>query len=107
VPEGVARIVDVKCPGSGEVEKNRWENLEHLRQGDELKFVIQSRDDYEWAAGQVRTRALSRRCEVLFAPVHDTLEGGTLAAWVLADRLPVRVQVQLHKVLWPGVLRGV
>jgi 7-carboxy-7-deazaguanine synthase len=107
VPPGVVRIVDVKCPGSGEVERNRWENLEHLRSSDELKFVIRDRADYEWAAGRVRERGLDRRCAVLFAPVHDALEPGEIAAWVLEDGLPVRVQIQLHKLLWPSVPRGV
>ena len=107
VPDGVIRVVDVKCPASGEVERNRWENIEHLKATDELKFVIADRTDYEWAARQVRERELMRRCAVLFSPVHDGLDPGELAGWVLADRLPVRVQVQLHKILWPGVTRGV
>jgi 7-carboxy-7-deazaguanine synthase len=107
VPAGVRRIVDVKCPGSGEADKNRWENLDHLREGDELKFVLAGREDYEWAAAQVRARGLERRCPLLFSPVHGILDPGELAGWVLRDRLPVRVQVQLHKLLWPGVERGV
>jgi 7-carboxy-7-deazaguanine synthase len=107
VPQRVIRIVDVKCPGSGEAERNRWENLEHLRPTDELKFVIRDRADYDWAATRLRERGLNRRCAVLFAPVHDALEPGELADWVLADGLPVRVQIQLHKILWPGVTRGV
>lgn len=107
VPEGVRRIVDVKCPGSGEAERNRWENLAGLRAGDELKFVIADRRDYLWAARQLRERALAGRCPILFSPVHDVLEPGRLAEWVLADGLPVRVQIQLHKLLWPGVERGV
>ncbi len=107
VPVGVRRIVDVKCPGSGEVERNHWENLDQLRDGDELKFVLASRDDYEWAARQVRDRTLDRRSPVLFSPVHGTLDPGEMARWVLEDRLPVRVQLQLHKMLWPGVEKGV
>ncbi len=107
VPRGVGRIVDVKCPGSGEVERNRWENLALLREGDELKFVLADRADYEWAAAQVRERALDRRAPVLFSPVHDELDPGEMARWVLEDRLPVRVQLQLHKALWPGVEQGV
>ena len=106
VPVGVRRIVDLKCPGSGEVERNHWENLDQLRDGDELKFVLAGRDDYEWAACEVRERALDRRCPVLFSPVHDTFDAGEMARWVLEDRLPVRVQTQLHKALWPGVERG-
>jgi 7-carboxy-7-deazaguanine synthase len=107
VPPGVKRIVDVKCPGSGMVDRNRWANLEDLRPGDELKFVIADREDYDWAARHVRDRGLPGRCPVLFSAVHVDLDPGRLAGWVLEDRLPVRVQVQLHKVLWPGVLRGV
>lgn len=107
VPVGVRRIVDVKCPGSGEVERNHWGNLDQLRDGDELKFVLASRDDYEWAARQVRDRTLDRRSPVLFSPVHGTLDPGEMARWVLEDRLPVRVQLQLHKMLWPGVEKGV
>lgn len=107
VPEGVVRIVDVKCPGSGESERNRWENLGVLRPADELKFVIADRDDYLWAASQVRARDLGGRSTVLFSPVHRGLDPGELGRWVLEDGLPVRVQVQMHKLLWPGVLRGV
>ncbi len=107
VPDGVMRIVDVKCPGSGEAGSNRWENLDVLREGDELKFVIADRGDYDWAAAEVRRRGLASRCPVLFSPVHGEMNPGELARWVLEDRLPVRVQIQLHKVLWPGVERGV
>src|SRR5262245_45023338 len=107
VPAGVRRIVDVKCPGSGECGRNRWENLDALREGDELKFVIAGREDYEWAAGVVRERGLGARATVLFSPVHEALVPGELARWVLDDRLPVRVQVQMHKVLWPESDRGV
>ena len=108
VPRGVKRIVDIKCPGSGESDRNRWENLEHLREGDELKFVLADRQDYVWAVEQIRSRGLTGSgCPLLFSPVHDQLDPGQLAGWVMEDRLPVRVQIQLHKVLWPGVLRGV
>ncbi len=107
VPDGVLRIVDVKCPGSGEAASNRWENIERLRPGDEIKFVIAGREDFLWAAAQVRGRGLADRGAVLFSPVHDEVEPGDLARWVLADGLPVRVQIQLHKVLWPGAERGV
>ena len=107
VPVGVKRIIDVKCPGSGESRSNRWENLEHLREGDEIKLVIADRADYDWAVRQIRARQLAGRCPLLLAPVHERLDPGELARWVLEDRLSVRVQIQLHKVLWPGVLRGV
>jgi 7-carboxy-7-deazaguanine synthase len=107
VPDGVRRIVDVKCPASGESGRNLWENLDRLRPGDELKFVIAGREDYEWARAKVGEGALAERVPVLFSAVHGGLEAGTLARWVLEDRLPVRVQVQMHKILWPGVERGV
>jgi 7-carboxy-7-deazaguanine synthase len=107
VPIGVKRIIDLKCPGSGEVERNLWRNLDVLRAGDEIKFVIADRADYEWAADTVRSRELSDKAIVLFSPVHGALPGGELARWVLSDSLPVRVQIQMHKQLWPGVVRGV
>ena len=107
VPEGVRRIVDVKCPGSGESERNRWENLDALRQGDELKFVIAGRVDYDWAAGVVRSRALHEKVTVLFSAVQERLPAGELARWVLDDGLPVRLQLQIHKILWPAAARGV
>ena len=107
VPEGVARIIDIKCPASGESARNHWENLEQLRTGDELKFVLTGREDYEWAASQIRERALAGRCPLLFSPVHGGLEPASLARWVLDDGLPVRVQLQMHKLLWPATTRGV
>ncbi len=107
VPEGVRRIVDVKCPGSGESDSNRWENLDALRPGDELKFVIADRADYEWASGELRSRALHERATVLFSAVHQLLPAGELARWVLDDGLPVRMQLQIHKILWPQAMRGV
>jgi 7-carboxy-7-deazaguanine synthase len=107
VPAGVRRIVDVKCPGSGCSDANRWENLNHLREGDELKFVLAGRADYEWAAEQISRRQLAARCPLIFTAVHGELNPGEMAGWVLEDRLHVRVQVQLHKQLWPGAGRGV
>ena len=96
----VSRIVDVKTPGSGEVEKNRWDNLAHLNARDELKFVLCDETDYEWAKALVVERALERVCPVLFSPAHGALDAPSLAEWILRDELPVRMQVQLHKVLW-------
>lgn len=107
VPAGVRRILDVKCPGSGMAHRNLWENLDHLRPEDEIKFVVADATDYAWAARTVVERSLARRCPVIFSPVHATLDPGELARWVLADRLPVRVQLQMHKYLWPGESRGV
>jgi 7-carboxy-7-deazaguanine synthase len=106
-PRAVA-IVDVKAPGSGESARMHWPNLDKLRAHDELKFVLADRADYEWARDLVRARGLRERCAaVLFSPVHEALRPGDLARWILADGLPVRLQVQLHKYLWPGVERGV
>lgn len=105
-PRAVA-IVDVKTPGSGESHRMEWRNLELLKPTDELKFVIAQRADYEWSRDLVREKRLAERCPVLFSPVHGVLDPGLLARWVLDDGLPVRVQLQLHKLLWPGVERGV
>jgi len=107
VPVGVRRIVDVKCPCSGMADRNRWENLEQLRDGDELKFVLADRGDYLWAVRQIRDRGLAGRCPILFSAVHGELAPGEVARWVLDDRLPVRVQLQLHKYFWPDLERGV
>ena len=96
----VARIMDIKAPDSGEVAKNRWENIPLLNAHDEVKFVLASAADYEWAADVVRREHLSDRCAVLFSPVQGTLSPTDLAEWVVRDHLPVRFQLQLHKVLW-------
>lgn len=96
----VRKVMDLKCPGSGESARNRWENLAHLLPHDQVKFVIADRADYEWAREQTRVHALATRCQVLYSPVADQLPPGQLADWILADRLPVRLQLQLHKVLW-------
>ena len=105
VDERVCRILDIKTPGSGEAGKNRYANLSHLTPADQIKFVICDRDDYEWARGKLRALQLNERCEVLFSPSHDELPAEALADWILADQLPVRLQVQLHKYLW-GDVRG-
>jgi 7-carboxy-7-deazaguanine synthase len=99
----VSRVVDLKTPDSGEVERNRWENLAALTGHDQLKFVICSRADYEWARDEVRGRALNEICEVLFSPAWEQQDAAELAGWILADRLPVRMQLQLHKLLWGDV----
>jgi 7-carboxy-7-deazaguanine synthase len=100
-------IMDVKAPGSGETHRVDWANLDRLGPRDEVKFVLKDRADYEWSRALVRERRLDRRGPVLFSPVHGGLDPGVLARWVLEDGLEVRVQVQLHKYLWPGVERGV
>jgi 7-carboxy-7-deazaguanine synthase len=100
-------ILDVKTPGSGESGRMDFSNLDRLRPADEVKFVIDGRTDYEWSRAVVLDRGLAGRCTVLFSPVHGVLDPGALGRWILEDRLPVRLQVQLHKYLWPGVPRGV
>jgi 7-carboxy-7-deazaguanine synthase len=106
--ERVVRIVDVKCPGSGESERNRWSNLKHLTPRDELKFVLSDRRDYEWAREVIRTHGLSERVNaVLLSPVFGKLEPADLAGWILADRLDVRMQLQMHKQIWSPTARGV
>ena len=102
----VSRIVDLKTPGSKEMARNFWENINDLNSKDELKFVLCDRQDYEWAKMLVLEKNLHRYCPVLFSPVWETLKPKDLAGWVLEECLPVRVQVQLHKLLWgdiPGV----
>ena len=93
-------VMDLKCPDSGEVERNRWANLAHLRPHDEVKFVLASRADYDWMREVVLRERLASRCGVLASPVWGELDAAELAAWVLADGLDVRLQLQLHKVLW-------
>ncbi len=100
-------ILDVKCPGSGMADRMRWENLALLRTKDEAKFVIKDRADYEWARSIVTQYELATWCTVLFGPVFGDLDLRQLAEWILADRLPVRLQVQLHKIIWDPDMRGV
>lgn len=108
LPEGVIRILDLKCPGSGEVERNLWSNLDHLNPRDEVKFVIASRTDYEWAREVVRKYGLEKRVHaVLFSPVFGEIEASDLAEWLVSDRLPVRFQLQMHKYIWEPTRGGV
>lgn len=108
VPAAVVKIMDVKCPGSGECDRNAWENLSRLTDRDQVKFVIADRVDYEFARDVVRRHKLETRCgAVLFSAVHGALPPARLAEWMLADRLPVRLQIQLHKHLWGAATRGV
>jgi 7-carboxy-7-deazaguanine synthase len=99
-------ILDVKCPGSGEVDKNRWENLERLREHDEVKFVIADRADYEWAKKTIAERGLAKHT-LLFSPVWGRMDMKALAEWMLADRVPARLQTQLHKHIWGADVKGV
>jgi 7-carboxy-7-deazaguanine synthase len=108
VPAGVVRIMDVKCPGSGEAGKTCWDNLALLGSRDEVKFVIRDRADYEYAKTVMeRGDWAPRVAAILFSPVHGILSASDLSAWVLADRLPVRVQLQVHKYIWEPGRRGV
>ena len=105
VDSRVARIMDLKAPGSGELERNRWQNLAELTSHDEIKFVLASEADYEWAKTVLRERKLDAVCPVLFSPVAGQQDAAQLAGWILRDGLPVRFQLQLHKLLW-GAERG-
>jgi len=102
IDERVSIVMDLKTPGSLECERNRYENIARLKSNDQVKFVILDRADYEWSRDQLAARNLAGRCEVLFSPVHERLAPVTLAEWILHDRLPVRMQIQLHKLLWHG-----
>ena len=108
IPSGVIRIMDVKCPGSGESGKNDWSNIAHLTKQDEVKFVIADRRDYDFAREIVAREDLAAKVNaVLFSPVHGELDPKQLAEWVIADRLDVRVQLQVHKYIWSPDTRGV
>jgi 7-carboxy-7-deazaguanine synthase len=104
----VHRIMDLKTPGSGESERNLFSNIEHLTQRDEVKFVIGSREDYEWSREQVKRFGLAQRCRaVLFSPIFGRIDPREIVDWILADKLPVRFQLQMHKFIWTPTQRGV
>lgn len=108
VPRAVVKVLDVKCPASGEADKNDWRNLSLLAPHDEVKFVIQDRNDYDFALDVIaRHRLTSREGAVLMSPVHGVLDPKTLSEWMLADHLPARLQLQLHKLIWSPTTRGV
>ena len=108
VPEAVVTILDVKCPGSGESDRNDWSNLERLRPHDEVKFVVTDRTDYEYARDVItRHRLAERAAAIHLSPAHGALNPRSLSEWVLADHLPARVQLQLHKYIWEPGTRGV
>ncbi|MDX1698621.1 MAG: 7-carboxy-7-deazaguanine synthase QueE, partial [Thiohalobacterales bacterium] len=96
----VIKVMDLKTPGSGEAERNRYDNIDLLLPQDQVKFVICDRADYDWAVATIEKYDLADRCELLFSPVHGQQDPAELANWILADRLPVRLQLQLHKLLW-------
>ncbi len=104
----VIKIMDLKCPGSGESARNLWSNLEHLSARDEIKFVLTDRADYEWARAAIAERKLDARVNaILLSPVFDQLDPAALAGWILEDRLPARMQLQMHKQIWGATARGV
>ena len=108
VPKDVIKIMDVKCPGSGESDQNHWENLDDLTKHDEVKFVVKDRVDYEFARDVIAKHHLSSRvAAVLLSPVHGVLDPKTLSEWMLADHVPARLQLQLHKLIWSPETRGV
>jgi len=107
VDRRVVRIVDFKCPASGESDRILWANIEQLRPTDEAKFVIADREDYEFARDAVAEHSLGERCTVIFSPAIGHLDPADLAQWILQDNLPVRLGVQLHKIIWPDKDRGV
>jgi 7-carboxy-7-deazaguanine synthase len=108
VPGAVVKVMDVKCPGSGESARNEWSNIERLGARDQVKFVINDRTDYEFARDIVTRHALDRRCAAVhFSPVHGVLQPKALSEWILEDRLPVRLQLQIHKHIWGADVRGV
>jgi 7-carboxy-7-deazaguanine synthase len=106
LPSDVIKILDIKCPGSGEVEKNLWENLDRLASDDEIKFVVRDRADFDWALAVISKHDLTGR-KLLFAPVSGELEAQTLAAWMMDDNVPGRLQLQLHKYIWSPDASGV
>lgn len=99
----VSRVMDLKTPGSGEQARNRYDNIALLTAHDQVKFVLCDRNDYDWAKDMMQTHALTTRCEVLLSPSYEQLPATQLADWIVADRLPVRLQIQLHKLLWGNV----
>ena len=108
VPEAVTTILDVKCPGSGESHRNHWENLDRLGERDEAKFVIKDRADYEYAKDVIARHDLAHKAgAILLSPVHGALDPRVLSEWILADGLPVRLQLQIHKIIWSPETRGV
>jgi 7-carboxy-7-deazaguanine synthase len=99
--------MDLKCPSSGECDRNLWDNISHLTESDEVKFVIADRNDYDWACDALRHYNLQACCPVLFAPVFGRLQPRDLAEWIMSDRLPVRLQLQIHKYIWDPEVRSI
>jgi len=106
LPDGAVRIMDIKCPGSGMSEHNRWENITALTKRDEIKFVVSDDSDYRWMKNVIRTRLSRSEASLSASPVHGKMDAARLAESILGDRLNVRFQIQLHKILWPLEDRG-
>jgi 7-carboxy-7-deazaguanine synthase len=106
VPEGVLLVMDIKCPGSGEMDKNLYTNIDYLGPADNCKFVITDRRDYEWASDVLFDYGINELCEVLMSPCHGMIEPRELAEWILKDHMPVRLQLQLHKMVWGPDVEG-
>ena len=107
LPKGIVRVVDIKCPDSGMDQEMDWQNIERLKSRDEVKFIISSKRDYEWAKGVTVKYRIVDRVTVLFGLVHGKLKPKTIAGWILKDGLDVRLQLQLHKIIWPDKASGV
>ncbi len=107
LPKGIVRIVDIKCPDSGMEQEMDWQNIKRLKNRDEVKFIISSKRDYEWAKRVTEKYKIRDRATVLFGLVHGKLKPKTIAGWILKDGLDVRLQLQLHKIIWPDICRGV
>ncbi len=107
LPKGIVRVVDIKCPGSGMDQEMDWKNIKRLKHKDEVKFIISSKNDYEWAKGITKKYKIIDKATVLFGLIHGKLKPKTLAGWILKDGLGVRLQLQLHKIIWPNKARGV
>ncbi len=107
LPEGIVRIVDIKCPGSGMEQEMDWKNIKRLNRNDEVKFIISSKRDYEWAKGITKKYKIVDRTTVLFGLAHGKLKPKTLAGWILKDGLDIRLNLQLHKIIWPDKVNGV
>lgn len=107
VPKGVIKVIDVKCPESGEMKNMVWENLDLATAEDQLKFVVSSKADFDWAIALCRERNLTAKCPVLFSPVHEKVQAVELAEWILASHEPVTMQLQMHKAIWGASMRGV
>jgi len=107
VPKGVINIIDFKCPSSNMKKKNYWENVEFLKQNDEVKFVIGSREDYDWAKTKIKKYELTKKCNILMSPTYKEIDSKDIAEWILQDGLDIRFQIQLHKEIWGKATRGV